>query len=55
MLNTQSHSDKPYNAARSDIKTHIRSSLKGTTDDNISVGGEQFQVTRGNVRSGNGL
>lgn len=55
MLNTQSHSDKPYNAARSDIKTHIRSSLKGTTDDNVSVGSNQFQTTTGNVRSGNGL
>lgn len=55
LKNTQGHSDKPYNAARSDIKSHIRSSLKGTTDDNVSVGGNQFSLTTGNVRSGNGL
>lgn len=55
MLNTQSHSDKPYNAARSDIKTHIRSSLQNVSDDGVSVGGNQFQLSKGNARSGRGL
>lgn len=55
MLNTQSHSDKPYNAARSDVKTHIRSSLQSVTDDGVSVGSDQFQTTTGNVRTRNGL
>jgi len=54
LKNTKSHSDKPYNIARADIKTHIRSSLKGTTDDNVSVGGQQWQLSTGNVRDGNG-
>lgn len=55
MLNTKSHSEKPYTLARSDIKTHIRSSLKGTTDDNVSVGGEQWQFSTGTVQAGNGI
>jgi len=55
LKNTQAHSDRPFNAAKNDIKTHIRSSLKGTTDDNVSVGGQQWQKTTGNVRDGFGL
>jgi len=55
LKNTKSHAEKPFTIAKNDIKTHIRSSLKGTTDDDISVGGNQWQLTTGTVQEGNGI
>lgn len=55
MLNTQSHSEKPYNAAREDIKTHVRAAIQSQTDDGVATGENQFKTTTGNVRDGNGL
>lgn len=55
LKNTPSHADKPFQIAKNDIKTHIRSSLQKVTDDGVAVGADQFQLSKGNVRSGNGL
>jgi len=55
LMNTPTHSDKPINLARSEIKIHIRSSLQSVTDDGVSVGSNQWQKTNGNVRDGFGI
>jgi hypothetical protein len=52
LKNTQGHSDKPFLAAKSDIKAHIRSSLQKVTDDGVAVGPDQFQLTTGTARIG---
>lgn len=55
LVNTQSHSDSLFNAARADIRTHVAAQISSKTEDDISTGTNQFKLTEGNVREGFGL
>lgn len=53
--NTKGHSEVLFNAARSDIRTHIAAILTNKTEDDIATGGNQFRFSSGGVRAGNGI
>ena len=53
--NTKSHSEILFTSARSDIRTHIAAIIQSKTEDDIATGTNQFKLTTGNVRAGNGI
>ena len=55
LSNTQSHSETLFNAARADIRAHVKAIISDKTEDDISTGNNQLKFTTGGVRDGNGL
>jgi len=48
LKNRPEHTDKLYQIARADIRTHVKSSLQGRTEDDVATGANQFAKTAGN-------
>ena len=48
LKNRPEHTDKLYQIARADIRTHVKSSLQGRTEDDVATGSNQFKKTAGN-------
>ena len=49
LKNRPEHSDKLYQIARADIRTHVKSRLQGRTEDDVATGSNQFGKTAGNT------
>ncbi len=48
LKNRPEHTDKLYQIARADIRTHVKSILQGRTEDDVATGSNQFAKTAGN-------
>ena len=48
LKNRPEHTDKLYQIARADIRTHVKAQLQGRTEDDVATGSNQFAKTAGN-------
>lgn len=48
LKNRPEHTDKLYQIARADIRTHVKSNLQNRTEDDVATGTNQFGKTAGN-------
>ena len=48
LKNRPEHTDKLYQIARADIRTHVKSNLQGRTEDDVATGTNQFAKSAGN-------